>query len=235
MERRNYIAATGFLGFPKEFNGEKVAQLSVPINRGTNEDPKWDYLNIKLSTRDEDISFKDFDKKRVKVSGYITGEAFTPKGSDKEVRVPKIVVGKVEELEKGERGVNEIILTSIVKFKREFGEKGIGAQLSVRFDTGNETEPNYKYVNIPLTGSRERLLFDEDEIITVKGFIKGEFFKPKGAEKEIAQMVLVGMSIEEREKPGASTQTDNAPAPSYEETPKESPKATTIEDDEIPF
>jgi len=233
MERTNKIIVTGYIGFPKNFGDDSTAQLSLPINRGTKDEPKWDYLNLKVTAEKSKIDFTKYDRKRLQVTGYITGEAYTPKDEIKEITVAKIVVGSVKEIEKGERGENEVVLTSMSKFIREFGEKGVGAQLSVSFNDGTKEEPNYKYVNISLTGSRNRLNLVDGEIITVKGFIKADFFIPKGKEKEIALPVIVGMEILEREMPGStSTEVDDAPPPPISE---DTSSNTEIENDEIPF
>ena len=228
MERTNKIKLTGYLGFPKVFGEEAVAQLSLPINKGTQEEQDWKYLNIKIAADKSKLEFKDYDRKRVEISGYITGESFTPKGGLKEISVIKIVVGSIKEIEKGVKGVNEVTLTSMSRFIREFGEKGVGAQLSVSFKSP-ESETDYKYANISLSGNRNTLKLVDGEIITVKGFIKADFFVPKGEEKEISLPVIVGLEILEREVPG-STNTDDGPPPPVEESPD-----VEIEDDEIPF
>jgi len=229
MERTNKITLTGYIAFPKVFGEEAVAQLSLPINRGTQDEPKWDYLNLKVATDKSKFEFKDYDRKRVEVSGYITGEAFMPKDGVKEITVIKIVVGSIKEIEKGVKGVNEVTLTSMSRFIREFGEKGVGAQLSVSFKE-NKDDTEYKYANISLSGNRNTLKLVDKEIITVKGFIKADFFVPNGQEKEISLPVIVGLDVLEREMPG-STDTADAPPPPVE---KEAPDIE-IEDDEIPF
>lgn len=233
MERTNKITLTGYIGFPKNFGDNSTAQLSLPINRGTKEEANWDYLNIKVTADKSKIDFTQFDRKRLEVKGYITGEAYMPKDGIKERTVMKVVVGAIEEIEKGKQGQNEVTLTSMSRFIREFGEKGVGGQLSVSFNDGSKEEPNYKYLNISLTGSRNRLNLVDGEIITVKGFIKADFFVPKGEEKEISLPVIVGMDILEREMPGSgSSEVDDAPPPPVT---KEDSGADELEDEEIPF
>ena len=233
MERTNKLEVAGYIGFPKNIGETSVAQLSLPINRGTKEEPNWDYLNLRVAADKSKVDFTALEGKRVQIAGYISGEAYTPKDGIKEITVAKVIVSKAEELEKGAKSKNEITLTSMSKFVREFGEKGVGAQLSVSFNDGTKETPEYKYVNIGLTGSRSRLSLVDDEIITVKGFLKADFFVPKGAEKEINLPVIVGMEVLERETPGSSNndQNDDAPAPEF----KEEDNNVDIDSDEIPF
>jgi hypothetical protein len=239
LDNKNIIHTVGFLStkFSRTFQGKTTAQLSISFNTAkSDEEAKWQYLNVAVESTVTD--FKEFDNKRVSVTGYLSGDHFVPKGTDKEVSKLVIVVNEIKEVKKGEKAPkSSIILTSRVGYPKEFGENGAGAKLSVRFRK-NEKE-NYRFVNIDLSGSRSRLPnLVEGEIITVQGFLIGNPYTPEGSEKEIVVPKIVGMEILERAMPSqeeSPAQEENTPAQKETPAQEESPAQEEDDDDNIPF
>lgn len=238
IENKNVITTAGFLStkFSRTYEGKTTAQISISFNTArSDEEAKWQYLNVAVESTATD--FKEFDGKRVSITGYLSGDHFVPKGTEKEVSKLVIVVNEITEVKKGEKAPkSSITLTSRVGYPKTFGENGAGAKLSVRFRK-TESE-DYRYVNIDLSGSRTKLPdLVEGEIITVQGFLIGNPYTPEGSDKEVVVPKIVGMKILERGTPDASS--DEAPAPTEEQAQTEpetsSAPAEEEDDDNIPF
>jgi len=241
MTNLNTIALAGRIStkFARTYNGKTQAQFSVAFNRAMKgEDPIWEYLPITVESDTTD--FKEFDQKRVALSGFISGDYYVPKGSEKEVTSMKIIVKDIRELAKGEKADSGMTLTSRLSFTKEFGQNGASAQMNVRVRKSEKDE--YRYVHIQVSGSRTNLPDLQDgEIVTIKGYLTGNPYTPKDSDKEVVAPKFVGMEILEREMPDAS----NAPAeqaPAGSETPdtttapaQEKPAVEEEDDDNIPF
>lgn len=219
-KKQNSVKMVGFVGFPKKVSDTFfVGQLSFTVNTGTKEAPVNKYVNIKIQSK-EDLTA--FDKKRVQIEGFFSGEEFQERST------LKIVVMKISELSTG-RGENEVVLTTMTNFVKtgEGEQKWMSASGSISFNTAKQGEPdNYKYANIDISGSKALELKD-GEVVTLKGFLGGSFFTPKGSDKEVNKPKLTVTAVVSRGVPEGSS-TDEAPAPATK-------PAEEISEDEIPF
>jgi len=262
--RKNLITISGFINFPKNFTEYSVANLSVPFNdeRDSEKEPIWKYARIKVSAKLSNADFASLDKKRVEVTGYLSGEAFTVKsdkkniaedGSEhpspdagKDVTVPKIIVSKVTVLKQGEKGKNNVELSTRLAFVEKVTEKLIVGQVSASFKAVS-TDNAYKYVNIPFSTSVSvGAGFKDGDVLTVSGFLKGNAFTPKPIEvkdadgnvvttiqnKEVTNLKLVVMSTSAIAPTSESAST---PTPASNPVPETIAPEIDIDEDEIPF
>ena len=158
------------------------------------------------------------------VSGFISGNVFTPEGSTKEVVNLKLVSCKVKELADGEKAEHTVEMETRVSYLREFGENGIGGSCSKSFPY----QDDYKYINFGFSGNREKLNLSDGDIVQVKGFLSADFFTPEGTEKEIAKAKIVFLEATKVDKDG-----ENSSAPATAK--KDDVPEVDVDEDEIPF
>lgn len=217
--KTNTVKIPGYINFPKNFGGLSTATLSVSINTGTSDTPVWRYVNIKLNASLKNINLVKLNKKRVQVTGNLSGSAFTPKNSDKEVTTPVIFVKEIKVLERGTKSENSFQLHTMTQNLEEFGERGIGGSTSVSF---KDRDNSWKYVNIPFSASRA-LEIEEKSVGVVKGFVTANVFTPSGSDKEVVRLkfAVTGFTPD-----AADTETTSSP---------EQTQTSPSDEDEIPF
>ena len=231
---KNKVKLRGFVSFPRNFGNKSTASLSVGFNISKKgEKPKWKNTYVKIEAELNKIDFTKMEGTQIGITGYLSGEAFTQKNSDKEITILKVIVGSVIVLEKGSSFKSSIELETRVSYIETFGENGLSGSAAVPFKA--EGSEGYKYVNIRFVGKQD-LNLKTGDIVVLNGFVTGDAYTPKNSDKEITKIKLYIMSKEVVER--TKTSDDETP-----DTDGHVPaiKPTTdvpeidVDEDEIPF
>ena len=244
---KNTITLTGFINtkFGKEIApGFFAAQLSTSFDNSAKdvEAKDWKYLNFKITSK---INLLELDGKRVEVTGILSGDAFTPNGSDKEVVNPTIFIQKVRELAKGDKSDNSFeIQMRVNQFKQtaKSGEEFFTKSGSISFQKKVRGVSEMKYLNFDVRVT-DGVQVTYPSVVIAKGFVTGRVYT-NAKNKEVGVPIFQIMTATAVET-SATTQASEAPAPSQEDSapaPQAQPKVSTpavdpgaINEDEIPF